>query len=234
MPDIPTQDATLGPVIETYRGSRWALGVAVVAVLVIVAADFRGRGFSLGSLGIVALVAFVALLVLRARVTLHEEGLRWRSILGTQAILWGDVAWLYFSVGRLSALVPRGHFRLRLEGRDGRRLRIDNQVGRAWVLGQRIVERTTPLLLPAVLQRFESGAEIGFGPIRVSPGDGLRVDRRFDPVHIPWADYAGFRVGRSFLFLRATGKLTRRVDLRRIPNAFVLLALLDHTHPNPG
>jgi hypothetical protein len=231
LPDTPTENATLGPVIETYRGSRWALGVAVPAVLGIVAAEYSRHGISLGTLGILALVAFVACLVLRARVTLHEEGLRWRSILGTEEILWGDVARLYFSVSRLNALLSRGNFRLRLEGRDGRRIRIDNQVGRAWVLGKRIAERTTPLLLPGVLRRFGSGAEVGFGPIRVSQGDGLRLDRNFDPLHIPWADFAGYRLGRSFLFLQATGKLTRRVALRSIPNAFVLLALLDHLHP---
>jgi len=184
---------------------------------------------SAGAAGTLALAVLVAVAVLRSRVTLHGEGLRARSILGTQEMLWQDVELLYFSASRFLAGFPaHSSFRLRLQSRDGQEIRIDNQVEESWVLGARVADRTTTLLLPDALRRFESGAEVDFGPIQICKGDGLRLTQTLAPLYIPWAHLGDYRIRRGFLFLRGTGKLTRKVKVATIPNVFVLAALLDH------
>ena len=235
MADDPEQGATLGPVLETYRGSRLALGVVSLSGLISLAALYRSLpALSSGPVGTLALAVLIAVAVLRNRVTLHNEGLRARSLLGTQEILWQDVELFYFSASRFIAKIPvYSGYRLRLYGRDGKEIRIDNGVERSWVLGEWVAERTTPLLLPDALRRFETGAEVSFGPIKVRKRHGLRLSRTLDPLLIPWAELADYQIRRGFLFLRGTGKLTRKVRVGTIPNVFVLVALLDHVRSLP-
>jgi hypothetical protein len=107
-------------------------------------------------------------------------------------------------------------------------------VARSWVLGARVAERTVPLLLPEVLQHYETGAEVSFGPIQVRREDELRVSRPIDPLHFPWASLTDYQIRRGFLFLHGTGRLTRKIRVSKIPNVFVLVALLNHIRHIPA
>lgn len=219
--------ARLGPAIETFRGNPFSLGGSLLVALGSIAALFLFPEHALGALGVLALAAFSCAIGLSTRATVHAEGLRFVTLFRSREILWREVARLYES-GDRSGAFP-GPYRLRLFDREGRFLWIDNRVARPWELARRVAERTTPLLLPEALRRFETGAEIRFGRhLRVRKDEGLVLTRLFETLAISWQDLSGCSVRRGFLYLRPDGRWPRRVRASWGPNLAVFLALVDH------
>ena len=77
----------MGPVLETYRGNRVALGAATLVALLSLAGLVARYPHPLDFLGVLGICLFVALRGLGTRVTIHAEGLRSKSLLRTQEIL---------------------------------------------------------------------------------------------------------------------------------------------------
>jgi len=78
------------------------------------------------------------------------------------------------------------------------------------------------------LQRFESGAEIDFGAIKVSRSEGVIIRKWFMEKRIQWQEIAGYdSVDSHFSFHRFDKRFTWSVSSELIANAHVLRALLD-------
>jgi hypothetical protein len=75
---------------------------------------------------------------------------------------------------------------------------------------------------------FNRGDELDFGLVRVSRSAGLKVKRWYSYTTIPWSDLAAYKLDAGNFYLWRVGqKHTNGIPTERIPNAWVLLGLLN-------
>jgi hypothetical protein len=231
----------LGAEIETFRGNKLVVGlVAVLALgaawLVYIAftsppppsgTDYTGRILALILLAVPVLLFFWLNSI---QVTLHSDGLSYRSLFGEKEMRWDEVERFYFgAVKERVNFIPVGtYYHFKFVDAEGKKLRLGNRVEYAGKLGQKLVEHSYPALFKKVADEFNSGQEVDFGAIRVSRASGLKVKKLFGYKEIPWNQVFSYAIqdGR-FCIWRMGEKRTRGTSLLEVPNAFVLQGLLN-------
>ena len=106
-------------------------------------------------------------------------------------------------------------------------------------LGDALIEYTYAPLMRKCTQALDMGRELDFGPIRLSRAEGLKVRKPaflglgHHTDHIPLDQVSQFdiRTYRFYIWRRGE-KRTRGPLIRKIPNAFVLLGLLETLCPS--
>lgn len=223
------------PPIETFGTNKLTLGV-VVAFALLDIWGFYGA-FTEGSiqglavlfgLGVVGFALWIAWL-LSVRVSLHENGIAYQSLFGSKQMLWNEVDRFYYSALKRSInFRPAGTYHsFKLQDSRGLRLSFGNRVERPAELGSKLIQLTYPTLLQKLAARFDSGIELEFGPVRLSRLGGIQIKKFFRVVKIPLDSVAGYRIEAGSLYILRVGKRTPGISIGRIPNAFVLLGLLD-------
>jgi hypothetical protein len=114
---------------------------------------------------------------------------------------------------------------LEVRRRDGKTVRLNTYYRDADALYEAIQAAVFERLFPRAREALEAGRPVGFGPVRLTAegfdDGGLQL--------LPWVEYAGFTVNKAFLNIRKRGQKSDWFSraLREIPNARVLLALLE-------
>src|ERR1700730_2856745 len=226
----------LGPVLDTYKTNIRMTAFAVVLALIFctplwfAAHETDSHTARVIFLGVLAFFILVIAERLTARAYLHDDGISYRSILTQKEIRWVAVERLYYGAHRLSVnVIPLGTFyQLKLLDQHGQKLSLGDRVGRTAQLAEKIAQYTYEPLLRKATDNFSNGEELDFGLVRVSRSAGLKVKRWSGYTTIKWVDLAAYKLDAGNFYLWRTGeKHTNGLPTERIPNAWVLLGLLN-------
>jgi hypothetical protein len=97
---------------------------------------------------------------------------------------------------------------------------------------QRLVrEHTLKWMLPAALEAYRTGEEVGFGALSVSP-EGVHHGEDT----LPWKDFESARATAGQIVIRAAGRARPafKVDVSEVDNAHVFLALAEKARHKPS
>ena len=183
------------------------------------------------------LVASAALWVSRQRLTLYSEGLSYANLLGEKQFRWDDVHHFYYQATKRSInFIPIGtYYWFRLIDSQGQKIRFGSSLSQASVLADKLVELTQGPLLKRIAAQFDSGVNVGFGPIVVGKQSGIAIRKSFGGVkHIAWDEVHSFAIksGRFYIW-RAGENRTIGTAIAKVPNAFALLSLLNIIFRSP-
>ena len=226
----------LGPVLDTYKTNLRMTALAVVLAFIFCTAlwfatqETDNRTVRIIFLGVLAFFILLITERLTARAYLHDDGISYRSILSQKEIRWVEVERLYYGAHRLSVdFIPLGTFyQLKLLDQNGQKLSLGGRIGRAAHLADKISQYTYEPLLRKASDNFNSGEELDFGLVRVSRSAGLKVKRWSGYTTIKWADLAAYKLDAGNFYLWRTGeKHANGLPTERIPNAWILLGLLN-------
>ncbi|MCU1242269.1 MAG: hypothetical protein JWO71_2995 [Candidatus Acidoferrum typicum] len=226
----------LGPVLDTYKTNVRMTAYTVVLGVTFCTPlwfAFRETKSPAARITFLAVLAFFALLIaerLTARAYLHDNGISYHSILNHKEIRWVEVERLYYGAHQVSAhVIPLGTFyQLKLLDQNGQKLSLGDRVGRIAQLAEKIAQYTYEPLLQKATHNFDRGEELDFGLVRVSRSAGLKVKSWSSYTTIPWADLAAYKLDAGNFYLWRVGqKHTNGIPTERIPNAWVLLGLLN-------
>jgi hypothetical protein len=192
----------LGPALEEF-GPEWRLTAMIAGAGSVVCLVFYGVAHELKndvtawSIFFALTVAILGVLLQQAgfRVWVHESGVSWRGILAEGEMRWGEIEQVYFSSYRVRGPyhIPLGtYYRLKLVNTQGKQIAIGERVRRTEVLLVWIQQRTREAMLAKATGLFASGAEVGFGPVRVSRADGVTLKRWRGKKTIRWEEIESF------------------------------------------
>lgn len=226
-------NSLLGPPIETYSANK-----AYMALTAIMGALFAGAAFyaeveffyRVLALGLAALMGVFLWLQLSTRVSLHPEGVSLAAPFRSGEMRWEEVEKFFYSATKQSVnFIPVGtYYRFKLIDAQGRKLSFGDAFGRAEALGQRLIEATYGPLMTRAVELYNSGAELDFGPLRLNRQSGFKVKTWRGWKEIPLDQIADYRIQQGHFYLWRVGeKRTTGQPLGEVPNAFVLLGLLD-------
>jgi hypothetical protein len=230
----------LGPELETYRGNKIVVTLVVILGLgaaALVYAAFTSLGketpdivIKIFTLALLALMVFFFLTLKSLRVSLHNDGISYRSLSADKEMRWEAVERFYYEALKRSInFIPVWTYYLyRLIDGEGRKIRFGNRVEHPAQLGQKLIELTYPALYRKIADRYNNGEELDFGAIRVSKTGGIKVKKLFGYKEIAWDQVSSFAIQQGNFYIWRTGeKRTTGWGLRHVPNAFVLLGLLN-------
>lgn len=227
----------LGPEIETYRGNN--IAIVVIALLGVAEGFLMFAALSAGPTdtaekiaALLSLAPFVLLFfwVNSVRVTIHTDGVSYRSIFGEKEMRWDSLERFHYSATKQSVnFIPVGtYYRFKFVDSEGRKLSFGNRVDRPGKLGPKLVEHSFPALFKKVAAQYNSGQEVDFGAIRVSREGGVKIKKFFGTKNIPWNEVGSYAIQKGHFYVWRKGeKRTTGPGLRAIPNAFVLQGLLN-------
>jgi len=227
----------LGPEIETYKGNKIAMGAIILLGLGNAWLTFAALSAAPTETGvkILALLSFAPLVLLfvwvnSVRVTLHTDGISYRSIFGEKEMRWDSLERFYYSATKRSVnFIPVGtYYHFKFVDAEGKKLRLGNRVESPGKLGPKLVEHSYPALFKKIAGQYNSGQEVDFGAIKVRRGEGIKVKKLFGTKDIPWSEVSSFAIQRGHFYIWRKGeKRTTGPTLRYVPNAFVLQGLLN-------
>ena len=234
------------PARNTFRYTlSWCIAVALlfVPLLFWVAYDFyRGRqvdpmlAFFTGAFGLLLAYAW---LWTKTRVTLHEEGISYKSPFREKDLRWDEItetrygqqpinAGVHFGlIGWLIAAMPRGNNKMirSLELIGPHKIVLNSNI--------RDVEEVVRLVLAAVIPRLRqdaerilnSGGTVSFGKISLSPAGVVWKSK--EPI--PYAALVKCKIDGSKLRVKAEGKWLDNIAItaKKVPNIFILLDLIE-------
>lgn len=237
----------LSPPLHTFRANKvTVVCVAVFALfelLVVLSTHEPGRSNSPDwtswtfTGAFLAVMAFLFLWLLSVRVSLHPEGISYQSFLGSKEMQWIDVERFYYGATKRSInFIPVGtYYHFKLIDRQGNKISFGNRIERPAELGSHLINHTYALLFAKAADLFNSGVELDFGPIRLSRERGLRIKKLFGFKEIPLDQVADYRMEHGYFYIFKVGqKRTTGPPTREIPNAFVLLGLLNALYERPA
>ena len=118
-------------------------------------------------------------------------------------------------------------FRYEIATHDGRHFVLDSRLGEIMDTGDIILREVEKRLLPGLLNQYDRGESVAFGPILVSK-DGLTLG----PTFHDWTVVAGLSVKKGLLAVEIQRNATLwRVPLAAIPNVDLFFALLAQRQP---
>jgi len=143
------------------------------------------------------------------------------------AFRWDQIGAMWYAVTRYSSygVYRRTIHKYTIRRKDGVKVMLDDRFADVETLGNTISRELTRCLLPQVINAYNAGSTITFGPFSVSL-QGVSNGREL----LPWNQIKVLRLNRGFVMVRKEGKwLTwSAVRVADVPNIFVFMALVDY------
>jgi hypothetical protein len=235
----------LGPELETFRGNKIAMALVIIlglgAASLVLAAFISTppeKGFEIFTLLVLAGPVILFFWLMSIRVTLHSDGISYRSLFGEKEMRWDAMERFYYGATKQSVnFIPVGtYYHIKLVDAEGRKLSFGNRVESPGKLGPKLAEQTYPAIFRKVADQFNSGEEVDFGAIKLSRANGVKVKKLFGYKEIPWNQVSSFAIQSGRFYIWPVGKKrTTGPSLRQVPNAFALQGLLNSIFkPSPA
>jgi hypothetical protein len=146
----------------------------------------------------------------------NVQTFRWDHI---QAV-WQEVV-NYYRYGRKT----RTTHKYTVQRKDGFRIEFKDQYTNVERLGNTILAETSRIMLPAVIQAYNSGQAVVFGPWTVSM-HGLQKGSNL----LPWHEVKNVELKQGVVAISKQGKLLNwgSMSVKDLPNPLVFLGLIDH------
>lgn len=230
---------TFGPAIATYRGNRIVIGLFVVLAVTCCAlvwmslhateANSPGdyRIYVAGAI----LTTAVAFWTSRKTVSLHSEAVVYQNLSGEKQMKWSEVEKFYYSATKRSVnFIPIGtYYSYKLVDAQGHKITLGNGIEHPKDLGLQLIRLTQEPLLKKTSQQFNSGAEVDFGHVKLNHSSGMTIRKLLGGWKtIPLSEMRGYSLQLGqFCVWGDNNKLLGAAGVPKIPNLFVLQALLD-------
>jgi hypothetical protein len=165
--------------------------------------------------------------VVTLKVVLHEGGLVHSKYGKRRLIPWEDIRSVkqaiieHYTNGAYTGTTY--HYTLELE--DGTRIVYTNyRLQKVEKLGQEIMDKTSEVLLPPALRRYEKGKVVDFGKLGVSE-KGLHYGSSL----LKWREITGVKLEKGYVSVRKRGKWLNwcNIAVAAIPNPYVFLTLVN-------
>jgi len=226
----------LGAELETFGGNKIVMALAATLAALtgwLVFAAFTtpssDNGFKIFAVTLFAIPVFLIFWLQSVRVTLHSDGISYRSLFGEKEIRWDAVERFYYGATKRSVnFIPVGtYYYFKLVDNAGNKLRLGNRVEKLAPLGEKLINHTYPTLIKKVVNQYNSGQEVDFGSVKVTRDTGLRVKKFIGWKEIPWDNVSSFAIQKGHFYVWRKGeKHTTGPELRFVPNAWALEGLL--------
>lgn len=156
----------------------------------------------------------------------YADGFVYRRNNQETVALWNDVATVCEAAESRSVNgIPVGTFyKYTIELKDGKRIGTSERLAAMETFGRTIRGQLFPRLFVETVEHYNAGADVNFGEISVNKA-GIAYRRKF----LPWADLRETQLINGHLKIIGTDgkKAWATMALAKIPNNFVLTALLD-------
>jgi hypothetical protein len=236
----------ISPPRNTFRYTlSWCVAAALVFVplLLWAAYDFyRSRqvdpvlGFFTGAFG---LLFGYAWLWTKTRVTLHEEGVSYKSPFREKDLRWDEItetrygqqpinAGTHFGLlGWLIAAMARSNNKMirSLELIGPQKIVLNSNIRDVEEAVRLVLAAVNPRLRKDAEQMLNSGGTVSFGKISLSPGGVVWKSK--EPI--PYAALVKCKIDGSMLRIKAEGKWLDNIAVtaKKVPNIFILLDLIE-------
>jgi hypothetical protein len=236
----------ISPPRNTFRYTfSWCIVAAVVFVPLLLWAvyDFYGSrqvdpvlAFFTGAFGLLFAYAW---LWTKTRVTLHEEGISYKSPFREKDLRWDEITETRYGQQALNASVHFGLIGLlvaAMSRSSSKMIRTLELIGPQKIVRNsniRDVEEAVRLVLAAVNPRLRknaeqmlnSGSTVSFGKISLSPGGVVWKSK--EPI--PYAALVKCKIDGSMLRIKAEGKWLDNIAVtaKKVPNVLILLDLIE-------
>jgi len=236
----------LSPARNTFRYTlSWCIAVALLFVPLLLWAlyDFY-RSRQVDSVLAFVTVAFGLLfayswLWTKTRVTLHEEGISYKSPFGEKDLRWDEItetrygqqpinAAAHFGlIGWLVAAMTRGNNKVirSLELIGPHKIVLNSNIRDVAELVRLVLAAVNPRLRKDAERILNSGGTVSFGKISLSPGGVVWKSK--EPI--PYSALVKCKIDGSMLRVKAEGKWLDNIAVtaKKVPNIFVLLDLIE-------
>jgi hypothetical protein len=236
----------LSPARNTFRYTlSWCIAVALLFVPLLLWAlyDFY-RSRQVDSVLAFVTVAFGLLfayswLWTKTRVTLHEEGISYKSPFGEKDLRWDEItetrygqqpinAAAHFGlIGWLVAAMARGNNKVirSLELIGPHKIVLNSNIRDVAGLVRLVLAAVNPRLRKDAERILNSGGTVSFGKILLSPGGVVWKSK--EPI--PYSALVKCKIDGSMLRVKAEGKWLDNIAVtaKKVPNIFVLLDLIE-------
>jgi len=194
---------------------------------------FRDSQARIGSIVIGASAALIGLVFFEAGqryrqvfVRLFAEGFAITRDHKETSVRWPDVTTIYQAVTKnyYNGVYTGTTYNYTLHTRDGKKHVFNNTIKNIADLGNALQNGVTNALLPGVMQAFNSGQSVQFGPVAVSP---LSLSK--GPQQVDWINIDKVSVDKGYLKVWERGKrrATFSAPVKAIPNLLVCLEIID-------
>ncbi|MGD0278002.1 MAG: DUF6585 family protein [Smithella sp.] len=225
----------LGVKVQTYKEN-----MIVVIVCMLIALGFlwyvfsindgmNGNFFWIYALAFV-LIVFILYLIFSFEITVYDNGISTKTFFVTKEMLWEDITrFTYGTTIHYSRYSYTITCHIRLENKQGQKIKITNEVDDVKKIAKLIIQYTLSPLCHKATDQYMSGAEVDFGLIKLSQSRGLKSKGLFRTIEVPLDQVIDYRIekGQFYLFRQHKKSAAISASIRRIPNVFALLAMLD-------
>ncbi len=188
-----------------------------------------------------ALIAVGVAWLLPVTLELRPDRISYRSAFRVREMRLDALERFYYKAVsvRLYGIALGTRYSFKLVDHGGQTISLGMRMRKPRDLGEKLVEYTSLHLARKCARSFDSGREVDFGYIRLSRSAGLQVKkpafrglwRRIDRIPLDQVSQFGFRRGRVLIW-RKGEKQTTGPLIHKVPNAFVLVGLLETLCPD--
>jgi hypothetical protein len=245
---VPPEAVTLGVPVAEFKGrSRFeqVISYLVAAILILMIGIYlslQSPNLTLRILGLIFTIIifnaiFIGAIVIhlvnnrnsRYRVILFDPGFAW--VKNDQVLIfpWEQISAVTQRIMAtdlgLSGSVNGVYYDMTVWNQEGYNIHLGNNISGIDRLASLIQTKVTEIKLPIALEKFNSGANVEFGPLVVS-NDGL--SNRIDLV--PWNQITRISIDGGVITINKQGKLLswQKIRASTIPNLLVFLRLVEH------
>ena len=196
----------LCPTLETFKTNKVTLALVIilglVAELIFYLIESENPTVELINVGFVAGVALLLAWLLSVRVSLHDDGISYRSLFGSKEMRWDEIERFHYSA------VYKGsdegtYYSFKLIDAQGRKISVgEHLLVRSEELGAKLIEYTYPPLFRKAADLFSSGVEMDFGAIRLSRDSGVKIKKA---MWIPWEQVSDYQTDEQYFYLCQLG-----------------------------
>ena len=175
----------------------------------------------------------------KTRVTIHEEGISYKSPFGQKDLRWGEITETRYGqqpmnmavhfglLGYLVAAMGRGNNQMirSLELIGPQKIAINSNIRDMEEVVRLVLAAVNPRLRQEAERMLNSGGTISFGKISLSPSGVIWKSK--EPI--PYSAIVKCKIDGSMLRVKAEGKWldSIAITVKKIPNVFILLDLIE-------
>lgn len=185
----------------------------------------------------VLFVVFICLRSAKRRLTIHQEGISYKSLTSETDLMWEQIAgyrygqqpinvYAHFGlIGLLLSLRKGTNMQQSLEVLGPTNIKITANFRDAQEAMRAVLEHVNPRLREQAERTLSSGGNVSFGGIELSPVGVIWKGK--EPI--PYSALVKCKIEGAFLRMKAEGKWLDNVavNVKKVPNVFVLLDLVE-------
>lgn len=242
------QAASLGASLGEYHGgfARIMYGIFALIMFLLAAIIITAGATSSDISGAILLILVGLLFVaggvylawrlfagLGTRIQLFEGGFNVIKGGKTTTASWNDVSQITQRIVRQTyyGIPIWTSYTYNLQLNNGAKLRFTETIGKVRQMGETMQRQITQALTPRALQALQSGASLPFGKLSVNP---MGISNGNETL--PWNQISNVNAVNGAIVIGKVGKKLRwaGVSMAKIPNAYVLLSLIDMMRRSGG